>query len=152
MFNFESKDHREVPEVDQPVTTTLQKEAHERVARHVSTQYHGTVIARVSGYRDWAVDEDAALSVAPRLWDRVVVIQANDTADLGTARLYHKSKGDDGSTSLYYSTEYSETGDDGCHVGDKAAAVMFAQHNIPCMGNFQHPFDFQWQRGEWEDE
>lgn len=89
----------------------------------------GGVIARWSGYRDWELDEAVLEEVSP-LVTNAVVVQANDTTDTGAARLYQRT-----SEGFIQTDEYSETQDEGLHVGERAASYMHATHGIPALAH-----------------
>ena len=125
----------------------FQKQVH--TAHHAiryTANYHGTVVARVGGYRDWEQDLELAQSIEPPLWDRLVIVQANDTGDIGHAKLYEWRDG-----FLEMVDGYQETQDEGLHVGDKAAAAMFAMYNVPCLANTTHPYEHSVVTGEWSE-
>lgn len=133
--------------VDGDPRDEVRRSVHEYSDGHVHSKvYHKSAVIKLSGYREWEQDE-AMLKQTPNVWDEAVVIQANDTADVGTARHYVRS--DD---SLRFTHEYQERQADGHHVGDRAAAAMFTTHNIACMGNFCHPYHWSEQSGEWEED
>lgn len=87
------------------------------------------VIARWVGYRDWPADE-AVLDEVTDLVTHAVVVQANDTTDTGQARLYQKTGDGFGVTD-----QYTETQDEGLHVGEKAASYMHATHDVPALAH-----------------
>lgn len=87
------------------------------------------VIARWVDYRDWVADEDV-LNEVSNLVTHAVVVQANDTTDTGTARLYQKTDEGFGVTD-----QYTESQDEGLHVGEKAASYMHATHGVPALAH-----------------
>jgi len=151
MFNFEPLNRDELeeilPEDEWSTSEWLQRKLHEQRAIHWTCRYHGTVIGRRAGYRDWEDDESFVRSLHPEAWSRVVIIQANDTADIGAARLYSNEDGE-----LQQVEEVQESQEEGLHVGDKAAASIFSWYNIPCMGNISYPVEFTVQSGEWSED
>lgn len=157
MLNLELIDDKERRRVfrdrhDEFVDVAVQKKAHKEGHRGQgfisSARYHGTVVIRISGYREWEQDLRFARQLHPDLWVRAVIVQANDTGDVGEARLYESASGKLEQADSFVEDEI----DDGRTAGDKAAAVMFARHGVPCLGNFQHPYEFTRQTGEWDEE
>jgi hypothetical protein len=117
----------------------IQEDAHQRedlTDKTVqSAQYEATVAIEIPGNREWSEDLQFAESLHPDIWDRCVIVQANDTTDLGTARLYL------GNNPPQLVDEYHEERyTDECMQGEKAAAMMFAEHNIPCLSTFSNPY------------
>jgi len=119
--------------------TATQEDAHERedLTEKItqSARYNGIVAIQISGERTWDEDLRIAQSLHPDIWDRCVIVQTKDSIDFGTARLY------EGYSTLELVDEYSEElSTDGYMEGEKAAAVMYAEHNIPCLSTFSNPF------------
>lgn len=126
---------------------TIRKLAHDASPGDsiTSYRYHGNAVICIWGYRSWARDERFVSQLLPEAWERCVIVQANDTADVGVARLYEKTADE-----LEVVDEYAEDETEGEHyVGDLAAATMFAVHGVACLGNITDPFDVSEQRGEW---
>lgn len=131
-IEFESRDSR-LPEI------AIQEDAHQLAdSNHLkSAHYNGSVAIEIIGNRDWSEDLRFAQSLHPELWDRCVIVHANNTDDLGTARLYS-------GTPPKLLDEYQEQPyDDERMQGEKAAAVMYAEHNFPCQSTFREPHYFQ---------
>jgi len=89
----------------------------------------GGVIARWSGYRQWSLNEKVLEAVTP-LVTHAVVVRANDTTDTGSARLYQQVDGE-----FRCTDQYTETQDEGLHVGEKAASYMHATHGVPALSH-----------------
>ena len=87
------------------------------------------IISRWGGYRDWEQDEAVLEELSP-LVTKAVVVQANDTTDTGTARLYQRT-----SDGFVQTDEYAEQQGGELHVGEKAASYMHATHGIPALAN-----------------
>lgn len=102
--------------------------------------YHRNPVLMVGGYRDWSEDRDILEDVFP-LWKSAVVIQANDTGDVGHAKYYKKAE-DSWRTDKDFKCidEFKERElAHGRPVGAKAAAYMTLHHDIPCLSSLRRP-------------
>lgn len=101
------------------------------------------VVAVVGGSRDWS-DDVRLIEEVDDLVTRAVVVHADDTRNIGSARLY-ECEGD----AFVATDEYEETqDDDGYHWGMKAASYMHVHHNIPALAK-TNPLDEASERDDY---
>lgn len=112
------------------IVATMDKD--DRIRRWTVWKGHVYAYLNMSRY-----DFDGAESVLADYQDMVedaVVLGANDTTDIGTARYYPVRNGTGD-----YTDEYKETqGDDGTYVGEIALSVMNARHGIVARDPFHN--------------
>lgn len=80
------------------------------------------------------------------MWDRVVLLQTNDTGDTGTAILYENQ---DGSVEVTDEYEESQCTCCGGRTGRLAAAYMLTEHHIHALADF---YDTPYEKFETKDE
>jgi hypothetical protein len=116
----------------------LLEELNEREVYGTVVSHQRGAVAEIGGYRDWSEDISILESLGER-WERAVVIQANDTSDVGDARYFeHAQEGwvsyDSGEVACLNSFEENELVH-GRPVGSLAASQMQVQHGIPCLAS-----------------
>lgn len=98
------------------------------------TVWSGHVYAYLNASRyDWDAAEQLLADYQDMVED-AVVLAANDTTDIGTARYYPVRNG-----TGVHTDEYKETqSGDGCYVGEIALAIMTARHGIVARDPFHN--------------
>lgn len=90
------------------------------------------------GYGSGA-DCETILRETAEMWNRAVILRANDTSDTGTATLYEQENGEIEATDEYSENQCSCCGG---RTGRVAAAYMLAEHHIEALADFdQVPYE-----------